>query len=112
MQLYWCLLEAGLALIAACLPSVHWLFKPSSAKSIISKARVALGLRPLNLAPKGSSSAAQPSMRGMRYPSERYAEIDAAGSRDDVDDDDAKFGYSVRVHEYAMRDLEGAKRYR
>lgn len=91
---------------------MHWLFKPSSAKSIISKARVALGLRPLNLAPKGSSSAAQPSMRGMRYPSERYAEIDAAGSRDDVDDDDAKFGYSVRVHEYAMRDLEGAKRYR
>jgi len=51
-------------------------------------------------------------MRGRRYPSERYAEIDAAGSRDDEDDDDAKFGYSVRVHEYAMRDLEGAKRYR
>jgi len=52
-------------------------------------------------------------MRGRRYPSERYAEIDAAaGSRDDDDDDDAKFGYSVRVHEYAMRDLEGAKRYR
>lgn len=115
MQLYWCLLEAGLALIAACLPSVHWLFKPSVSKPVISKARVALGLSPLDLTPKSAkkgSTTQQSSIRG-RYPGERYTEIEAgsaAGSHDDRDD--AKFGYTVHEDEYTMRDLEGAKRYR
>lgn len=78
-------------------------------KSIVSKARVSLGLAPLDLTPRPVKGSTQPSMRG-RYPGEQYSEIQAANAA--ASHGVAKSAYSVDGDEYSMEDLEGAKAYR
>lgn len=46
---YWSLLEAGLALIAACLPPLSYLFRGYSIRSVISSVRSTLSLHSLSM---------------------------------------------------------------
>jgi hypothetical protein len=42
--LYWSMIETGLALIAACLPTLHYIVARSSIKAMLSSVRSAIGL--------------------------------------------------------------------
>ena len=80
-------------------------------KPIVSKARVSLGLKPLDLTQGSVKGVAQPPTRN-RYPSEQYTEIAAANTKDSPGRFGVKSAYSVDVDEYLMEDLEGTKAYR
>ncbi|KAL8651412.1 MAG: hypothetical protein Q9226_004719 [Calogaya cf. arnoldii] len=53
---YWCLLEAGLSLIAACLPPMSYLFTRTSINSVIHSIRSALSLESLRWSSQSKSS--------------------------------------------------------
>ncbi|CAD6589828.1 MAG: hypothetical protein ASARMPREDX12_004046 [Alectoria sarmentosa] len=46
--LYWSMIEAGLSLIASCLPSIHVIFASSSLPSIIARVRSAISLHSIH----------------------------------------------------------------
>ena len=111
VQLYWCLLEAGLALIAVCLPSVHGLFKTAYVKSLISNIRTSLGLKPLELNHGSANGATQQSTRS-RHQNEEYIDIEAANSTGSHARNSAKSAYSEDTDEYVMENLASNKEYR
>ena len=97
LGLYWALVEAGLALIAACLPSLSPLFTGATYDSVVRRVHSALSLQSLR-----SRYSHQSSQNGISYRSQ-------AGAYRSMEDDG-----SVRSHSHGhaventiSRDLEG-----
>ena len=100
--MYWSLLEAGLALIAACLPSLSVLFAKRSLASVISSVRSALSLRSLR---NKDTYHSQQSASGQDL---------RTGSYKEMPDDQSTASHvnmvakdSLGIESFAMGDLEG-----
>jgi len=100
--MYWALLEAGLALIAACLPSLSVLFAKRSLASVISSVRSALSLRSLR---SQNTRRSQQSANGRNLQNGPYKEMP---------DDQSTASHvkmvpkdSLGIESFAMVDVEG-----
>ena len=74
--LYWSMLEAGLAIIACCLPTLQALFTTSYSRYLIASVRSAISLRSVHL----HSSYKSKKLRQRRYP---WLEIESDGNGDE-----------------------------
>ncbi|KAI4246697.1 MAG: hypothetical protein LQ352_006318 [Teloschistes flavicans] len=97
--LYWSMLESGLALIAACLPTLSYLFTRHSFRSVLQSARSAAAMLPHRSSRKSSQSA-------LSLP-DRYLEIDKQVSSSS----DVKYvprAQDLARSEYTMQDLRSS----
>ncbi|KAI9696878.1 MAG: hypothetical protein M1820_008032 [Bogoriella megaspora] len=101
--LWWCMLEAGLALIACCLPTLQFLFKGLSAEAIIRSVRSVISLHSLR---------SQRSSRE-RIPDEEcsnHAEAQKSSEnepREDFAFDPSMHSHSALTNKFELRNLSG-----
>ena len=103
VALYWSLLECGLALIAACLPTLSYLFTRLNLQSAVDSVRSVFSLASLRSSP-GSTEAPHNKYR-TRFNSTRY--IDIESHKLTALHADVAGTASLTSQEHPLHDLEG-----
>ena len=101
VALYWSLIEAGLALVAACLPSISSLFRSMSFNAIIKSFRSALSLRSL---PFGTPRHSQRNTSTPSSQKKTYLEI--LDHQSPVSQRSVSSDIQSGISAFVMRDLE------